>query len=485
MALTDFYTSNLYAYRGICPIDLTNTYVLSAGWVPYGVYANVYQTYFPNYAPKVVAEQHSTRALYGKPYIRALDLQTLGSLIHGGFFYDTITKNLYVKCFDLAHPNTVSINVSNLQGIEARIDSYYIHQNLRLTGGNGVRFEAIVGLGEHFIDNANIINSDDFYFACLVVDPEPGDLEVTFPSLESIDIDGVKFPGSKVIYHVTEEVPNLSSLAAIDLETTYVEGQERFVNVLFVPDSQHPTAYNVIYRYVHDATWGDVKPTDSDGSGDGLYNGWWNRVYGVDLEVPVKTANDIAELKSLPFVVVDDGQLRQVESNGLVYRYDAYATTGTVQPLFSNGLGQATTGVASNGWWVYIPSTHLEEVRFVYTANHQGLAFTMDSGVLGIKALAIQEITPHEQVLQTLAKGSFKMILEIFPRKGAGKVLDYTLQITDVTDWGTYGTPAFYSGTVIGLPSSGSFSNYLVGFSIAEGVIVDDLIVSEIVETVA
>jgi hypothetical protein len=479
MALSDFYTSNENAYRNICPINLTNIDTLTSGWTPYVGKANVYYMYFANYAPKVVAEHYSAKALYGKPYTRAFDLQTLDSMIHGGFFYDTITKNLYVKCFNLVNPNTKTILLSNLQAIEAKGDSYYIHRDMRVGEHSGIKWEATIGLGERFINGDNFGTLSPFYFSCQVIDPEPeGSVLVKFPTLSPDYLGIVKFPGIGRRYWINLSFGDITNLRTFDVSGIAI-GSVRYAFVSY----DGSTRINATFRYDAAASTGDVKPSLSNGTGVGTGNGWWIKVWGIELEKVISTLTDIAALAALPTQTFSALSLRKVTSNNQVYKYVPEANSGNVKPSGSNGTG---TPGQYNGWWIAVPSNEIDDWGYILTGYHCGITLMINgSNQLVLTAQAAQQIPVYSRILETVTNASWKLSLEIFPRTGVPNLLDYGLQLTKVTAMGgTLGTPTIYNGTITGIPSTGNFANYLTGISVAEGVIIDDLIISEIVESV-
>lgn len=509
MPLTDFYTSSENAYRGSLPVSLTDIDEVNSGWAAVAGKANIWKQRFSTYTPKVVAEHHSSRALYGKPYTRMLDVQSLDSLIQGGFYYDNISKDLYVKCFGLTDPNTKIIKFSNLQGIEARVDGYYIHQTMQVSNAAGLKWEATIGLGERFISGDNLTNMDDFYFSCLVVDPEPTtNVPVQFTSIATDKLNRVVFPGSTRTYYINDFVDTQAQLQALNV-TGYLGTQVHYVQC----NNFNALGDKKIFRYEPTATIGDVKPTASNGLGTGAGNGWWIRVFGVDLEEAIHTVNDLSELVTLPTSAFSHLQLRKVLSNGKVYQYFYNVSTGSQKPIASNGSG--TVGYY-NGWWVEQASNAINQKSYLYNANHFGFTFKYSNNslqvlpittqVLNAKALTITGNSGKTEVIQgdsttplytidiasipvlslatPFTKASFKLVLEIKPRTGTDKVLDFTIKITQVTSFNTLGIPTIITGVINGAPTSGSFGSYMTGFSLAEGVIIDDLVISEIIESV-
>lgn len=479
MPLSDFYASNQNAYRSSCPIDLTNIDTLTSGWTSVVGAANVYYYYFANYAPKIVAEGFSTKALYGRPYTRAFDLQTLKSMVQGGYYYDVITKNLYIKCFALVNPNTKSILLSNYQAIEVTGDSYYVHRNMRLGEMSGIKYEATIGLGQKFISGNNFTGLSNFYFSCIIVDPEPtGNDLVLFPTLTDITLGGVKFPGTGIVHWIQIILQTLAELVAYDV-VNFPNGSVRYAYVKMDATRE----IDATFRYDGSASTGDVKPTASNGTGVGVGNGWWVRVWGIELQKVINQVDDIASLAALPTNLFHNLSLQKVESNGAVYKYVKTANAGNVKPSASNGTG---TPGEYNGWWISVPSNEMDDWGYILTANHCGITLKIDGGGnLYLTDEAVQQISTYSATIEALTTASFKLSLEIYPRTGVPSVLDYTMQLTKVTGMGgTLGTPTIYSGTIHGLPSTGNFGNYLTGISLAEGVIVDDLTISEIVESV-
>jgi hypothetical protein len=479
MALTDFYVSDSNGYKGSIPIDLNQVDTVTSGWLVVDGKPNVWQMYFPTYAPKIVSERYSTRTLYGKPYTKALDLQSLDQMIHGGFFYDVITKKLYVKCFNLAVPNQKSINISNLQSIEARINSYYIHQNLKLGSNSGIKFSATVGIGDYYVDGVNLKNQNEFYFSFFVIDPEPTPPEeVLFPTLAPYTLDGMKCPGIHIKYFINNTVEYLNTLINTPL-TTIRDGDYRYV-----------LENRSVYRYEATANEGDAKPASSNGTGVGTGNGWWIKVYGLTLEQVINETPDIATLKNLGCGVGTGGwlypdQLMKVVNNDKIYKYVASASAGTLKPNCSDGTGNSTyANHWLNGWWIEVEPTDLGDLSGIVTTNHCALKLSLNSNTLQISAHAIQPFTAHVQQLETLQKGSFKVELEMFPRTGSVMILDYTIKIIQILDSDAQTEPQIYQGTIEGLPTTGNFQNYLVGFGLAHHVLVDDFIVSEIIESV-
>lgn len=485
MALVDFYVSNENAYRTSCPIDLTNIDILESGWFPVVGKSNIFYMH-NNYNPKIVSEDYSDTALYGRPYTRALDLQTLDSMVQGGFFYDVYQKNLYVKCFNLANANSVKILLSTSQAIESRTKSFYVHRNMALGNNSGVRFSATIGLGERFLNAANpndLVNADKFYFSCLLVDPQPTTgVLVRFPSLTPITIDNVLFPGSETIYWLHYKLDLIDELTQIDV-TSFTKDFARFAYVsrVYVSDVSQYHPLNATYRYDPDATYGDVKPKASNGSGSGIGNGWWVRVWGLEVEKQILETDDIGTLIALPSAynntLVYDKQLRKVKSNGLVYRYEATATTGNWKAAYYPG------------WWILVEPTQINDFGFQWSANHIAATLKFDSeNKLTLSAPSIQRVAEQfSHQLVPITKASFKYTLELFPRTNAQpSTLDYVLKITNIVDMDGVTEPPFIAtGTIENLPYTGNLSNYLVGFSLSEGVIIDDLVISEIIESVA
>lgn len=491
MPLTDFYASNENAYRGSLPPGLTDIDQLqTSAWTSVSGSPNVYKIRFSTYIPKIVSEAYSDRALYGRPYTRMMDVQSLTAIIHGGYYYDIISKDLYVKCFNLIDPSTTTIMLSPLQGIEARADTYYVHQSMRIAEQSGIKWEATIGLGERFINGANLTRMDDFFVSCLVVDPEQTDtVPVKFPSLTPIAIENVKFPGSSITYYVNDFVDTLTQLINLDV-SSYVSGQIRYVEVRVVDiyDS------HIIFRYDPTASIGDVAPLHSNKTGIGSGNGWWIKVYGLELERVILNVGDIAELAALATVSFSHLQLRKVLSNDQVYQYNKYATSGDVQALHDTG------------WWSKIDSDAINNQSYVYNANHFGFSLKYNTSLnkMVLMPLTMQQLNgkfvntadapdANTQVaipLEGITKGSFKIVAEIKQRTGTPQTLDYTIKISQVVTYpdfngNTIGTETIYSGTLLGVPTTGNFGNYLTGISISEGVIIDDLVVSEIIESVA
>jgi hypothetical protein len=481
MALIDFYTSNENAYKNNCPIGLVNIDSLTTGWTQYIGKDNIFYIYFANYAPKVVAEHYSILAKYGKPYTRAFDLQTLDSMIHGGYYYDTITKNLYIKCFNLANPNSKTILLSNLQSIEAKGDSYYVHRNMRIGEHSGIKWEAIIGAGQKFIaGDAFAENLNPFYFSCLVIDPEPHDsILINFPEVADTTLEGVKFPGTNIRYWINIILETIQELRDYNVANLQV-GSVRYAFVRFetIPGNR----INATFRYDATSSSGEIKPTHSNGSGVGAGNGWWVRVWGIELEKVITDVVDLATLAALPTQNYLNMSLRRVLSNGAVYKYIALANAGNIKPTISNGTG---TPGQYNGWWIAVPANEVDDWGYILTANHCGITLKIVDGSLTLSAQSIQQIPVYTRTLETMTTASFKMALEVFPRTGVPSVLDYTLKITKITTMGgATGTPTIYNGTIEGLPATGNFANYLTGISLAEGTVVDDLIISEIIESV-
>ena len=488
--LTDFYASDTNGYKGAVPIDLTSSSVVTSGWSTVTNKPSIWQMYFPTFIPKVLSEVYSTRTPYGKPYTKALDLQTLDQMIHGGYYYDQIAKKIYVKCFNLAEPNSKSICISSQLSIQSRIDSYYIHQNMKLGMGSGVKFTATVGIGEKFVDGANLINSDDFYFSFFIVDPEPrGDILISFPILSPYKLNSVKFPGIYIDYFMNSSVAHTADLVAIPI-ISVTDGEYRYVRDV-----------NILYRYNDRVNAGDLKPATSSGTGTGTGNGWWVRVYGVNMEQVINEVNTIADLENVGpssfwyYGLLPD-MFKKVRSNNKIYRYVENANVGTIKPTSSNGTGVG----ANNGWWIETEPTNLGDINSIIVSNTCGFTFKLDSNnTIMFQPLAFQAFTPliphasdpnvHTHLegavgLEVLQKGSFKIELEIKPRTGSNPILDYTIKIYQILAVNNFSPPNIYEGTINGLPATGNFATYLCGFGMADNVFVDDFIASEIIESV-
>lgn len=504
MALTDFYVSNENAYMNSCPIDSTNTdTIASNSWQVFSdsnyTAGEIYWVRFANYTPKIVSEQVCTKLIYGKPYLKAFDMQTLQSMIHGGYFYDVQTKNLYIKCFSVRNPitNNIKINVASAQSIITRTNSYYIHRTMRLGSNSGVRFEATVGLSDYYVASNNVISKQgDFQFSCILTDPDPlGDTSVSFPTLQPLLLNGIKFPGTTVNYFINEVVSYISELQSLEV-SQYSTGMVRYCMVTYGDSTVNSANIkNWLFRYDPTAVTGDVKPNTSNGTGVGDGNGWWKRVYGEYVEYVINEVDDIAALAALPITPTLTGvylyrnhSLRKVKSNGEVYKYVANANSGAVQPNTSNGTG---VGSEWNGWWQVVPSIELETYGFINRAQHCGVTLKLNtSNDLVLTAEAVQQEQfaqsgGFSRTLEELHYGGFKMILELYPRIGVEQVLDYNLRISQIENVATNNilAPVIYTGTINGLPTNGNFSGFLVGFSAGEGVAVDDLTVSEIIES--